>query len=106
MAGIIAACWMPSAAPVDSTPAAAIAADQVDEVLAPVLSSLLARLNEPAANAALYDLLSSGNVMVRRAAVVTVSAIGGRTAQNTLAHLANRDPDSTVRGLCALFLKQ
>lgn len=77
-----------------------------DERLAPTLSSILARLHQPEATAGLYDLLSSPNVNSRRAAVATLSAIGGQAVSSALTKLAASDPDPTVRNLCALFLTQ
>ncbi len=77
-----------------------------DDELAVQLTSLLARLNQPDATAALFEALSSPNTAARKAAATTLGALGSREAFEALQRLSVQDPDPEMRRVCSLLLAQ
>jgi HEAT repeat protein len=77
-----------------------------DDELALLITSLLARLNQPEATAALFEALTLPNGAARRAAATTLGAIGTREAMAALQRLSNEDHDPDMRRICSLLLAQ
>jgi HEAT repeat protein len=76
------------------------------DALATRLTSALARMRRPDAVAALDRALLLPNVAARRAAAVSLGALGTPVALQALRRASAGDPDPEVRRICALELSQ
>lgn len=77
-----------------------------DDELAVQLTSLLARLSQVDATAALFEGLTLPNTAARKAAATTLGAMGSREALSALQRLSLADPDAEMRRVCSLLLRQ
>ncbi|MET0411274.1 MAG: HEAT repeat domain-containing protein [Polyangiaceae bacterium] len=77
-----------------------------DDELAARLTSILARLNQPEATAALFEGMTLPNAAARKAAATTLVATGKPHAHALLHRLSAEDPDAEVRRVCSLLLAQ
>lgn len=77
-----------------------------DDELAARLTSVLARLNQPEATAALFEGLTLPSAAARKAAATTLVAAGKPHAHALLQRLSAEDPDAEVRRVCSLLLAQ
>jgi HEAT repeat protein len=82
------------------------ALEGASDELAPLLTSVLARLQRHDATAALLDALKAGTLAARKAAAGTLSAVGTPPAMAALREAAAGDPDPGVRQVCSLLLSQ
>jgi HEAT repeat protein len=80
------------------------ALESADEDLAPLLTSALARMLDPAATAAVVRALGLPNVAARKAAAATLGALGSQEAVTALKAAAMADPHLEVRRICAVVL--
>lgn len=78
--------------------------DHVDDDLAPILTSALARMDRRDATAALFDALESKNAAARKAAAETLAGIGTKDALEAVRKLVQTDDDAEVRRVAALLL--
>lgn len=79
------------------------ALEQSDEERARKIAAAFARMKRPDATHALFHALGVSNVAARRAAAITLSALGTKDAIAALKHTATEDPDPEVRKLCAML---
>lgn len=74
--------------------------------LAPIIISILARIDRPEARAALSCALELNNVAARKAAASALAARRTPEALVALRQAAQNDPDQEVRHICALLLSE
>jgi HEAT repeat protein len=82
------------------------ALETADDELAPVLTSVLAKLPYADAASALLQVLSLANVAARKAAASALAALASPEAAAALRRAADTDPDPGVRQICGLLLAQ
>jgi HEAT repeat protein len=82
------------------------ALETADDELAPVLTSVLAKLPYADATSALLQVLSLANVAARKAAASALAALGSPEGTEALRRAADTDPDPGVRQICGLLLSQ
>ena len=75
-----------------------------DDELAPLLTSALARLAEPAAFTALIGALGTGTLAARKAAAASLGALGTGEALRAVRTASVEDRDEEVRRICAVVL--
>jgi HEAT repeat protein len=75
-----------------------------DDELAFEVTSILARLDQAEATAALFEALTLPSPAARKAAATTLGATGSREAWVILQRLSMEDSDPEVRHVCALLL--
>ncbi len=80
------------------------ALETADDELAPLLTSILAKLRQPDATSALLQSIQLANVAARKAAASTLAAVGTPEAIAALKQATASDPDAGVRQICALVL--
>ena len=82
------------------------ALQDADDVIAPVLTSALARMHRPEAEEALLLVVERAGSPARRAAAGTLAAIGSSRAMRALRQRAEEDPDPEVKAVCASALSR
>jgi HEAT repeat protein len=74
-----------------------------DEDRARKIAATLVRMKRPEATHALFHALGAANAAARRAAAITLSALGTKEALAAVRHASIEDSDPEVRKLCALL---
>ena len=87
-------------------PGLLVALESAGDELAPILTSVLAKLPGSGAATALKQALQLANVAARKAAASALAARGSAEATAALRRAADTDPDPSVRQICALLLAQ
>ncbi len=82
------------------------ALETADDELAPVLASVLGRVDPEGHTGAIFDALRLPNAASRKAAAAMLAARGTREALDALKTRSEEDPSDEVRRVCSLFLAQ
>jgi hypothetical protein len=80
--------------------------ETADDELAPVLTSVLGRVDPDGSTGAIFDALRMNNTASRKAAAAMLAARGTREALDALKKRSEEDPSDEVRRVCSLFLAQ
>jgi HEAT repeat protein len=82
------------------------ALESADDELAPVITSVLGRIDADDRVGAVFEALRMPNVAARKAAAAMLAARGTRDALDAVARRASEDPSDEVRRVCSLLLSQ
>jgi HEAT repeat protein len=77
--------------------------EHADEDRARQITAALARMKRPEAVHAVFHALGLANVAARKAAAITLAALGGKEELAAVRHAAKEDQDPEVRRLCAVL---